>query len=241
MKRPAAVSRRQWAALLLGVTLLGGLLVLRTRGLPDAVRPDAEWDALRADQLRLSATTANVLASLRRELAILERPTSAATGALAAGWQVEAESAGVSRDAVLRYHYTGSTALTWAEVGRVVTELEQRYGGRVIALDIRSRGSRQRREIAGVEIVVQRAAATPGQPADVRPPAVPASAGSAEPARPRKVGRGPSLRRPSACADRQAARLRRPARPPLRPSPTLRGTPAVRLLNPVCNKSLQPP
>ena len=226
MKPTSPVSRRTWAALLFGTILLGGLLFVRSRGLPDAMRPDAEWDALRGEKLRLSATTPDMLATLRRELALLQRAANSAPGALPAGWKVAAT------DVALHYHHTGSPALTWTELSRFVTELEQRSGGRVITLDIRSRGSRQRREIAGVEIVVQRATATPGQPADVRPPAVPASAGRAAPARPRKVGRGPSLRRPSACADRQAARLRLPARPSLRPSPTLRVTPAARLLNP---------
>ncbi|MDP3070032.1 MAG: hypothetical protein Q8N18_07060 [Opitutaceae bacterium] len=234
MKRNFSVSRRQWAALLFGAMLLGGLLFVRTRGLPDAVRPDAEWDALRAEHIRLSATTPDVLTSLRRELALLERPHTAGPGAVPVGWKVEADPADAAHDGSLRYRYTGSTALTWAELGRFVTELEQRSGGRVIVLDIRSRGSRERRQIAGVEIIVA------GAPETTRRKAGATLPGAAEPARPRKVGRGPSLRRPSACADRPAARLRLPARPPLRPSPTLRGMAGHASISSRINHSIPP-
>ena len=186
-------------------------------------QPEADLAQLRSERAGMVAAAAE-LQKLRAQAARLRTnpDESALPWQVSAGWSVARASQDSTERVVLRRTAPG---IDWSSLVATVAELEQRPGWRIATLEIRSRGSRHRREIAAVEIVLERATATPGQPADIRPPVVPASAGGATPVAPRKVGRGPSLRRPSACADRQAARLRLPARPALRPVPTLRAAP----------------
>ena len=219
--RPSSHSRRGWLALGASLVLLGVLLTVRFRGSAVALPPETALGALRAEHARLSPFSAAALNALRRERDLL-RATPTSGEILPASWS---EHAGEERTT---YRYGGDSPLAWAELVRAVTLIERRSGGRIVSLDIRSRGTREQREVAAVKMVT-------GAPATARPQADAPSPGAVGPSRPRKVGRGSSRRRPSACAVRPASRLRLPARPSLLPSPTLRGRPALRSSHIVSN------
>ncbi len=212
--RPSAPSRRAWLALGASLVLVAALLTLRFRGGATAFPPEAELQAMRTERARLSSFSAAALDALRHERALLQAPPTAGE-TLPAGWNEHVVGGRVI------YRYGGEAPLAWAELVGVVTALEQRSGRRIVSLDVRSRGSKEQREIAAVEIVA-------GAPATVRPQPDAPSPGAAGPAGPRKTGRVRSLRRPSASADRRAARLRLPDRPSLASDPALRGTPTIR-------------
>jgi hypothetical protein len=207
-------SLRSRLALGASVGLLAVLLSLRFLGSAKALPPEPALQALRAEHARLSSFSRSALDALRRERDLLRAPPSAGE-TLPSGWSEQVGEGHAT------YRYGGEPSLTWIELVHAIGIIERRSGGRIVGLDVRSRGSRETREIAAVEIVA-------GAPATVRPRADAPSPGAAGPAQPRKAGRVRSLRRPSAFADRQAARLRLPARPPLASDPALRGSPANR-------------
>ena len=223
MKTSSRVSRLSVVSLVLGLCAIASAIWVRQRirSAPDGGHPDLA--RLSSERSRMEAAAAE-LPGLRAQAAQRRAipDNSARPWQVSAGWSITPAANSPSERVVLRRSAPG---IDWPGLVATVTDLERRPGWRIATLEIRSRGSRHQREIAAVEIVLEHATATPGQPADVRPPAVPASAGGATPAAPRKVGRGPSLRRPSASAGRQAARLRLPARPALRSDPTLRAAP----------------
>ncbi len=129
---------------------------LRYLGLPAGLRPDAEWKALHAERSRLAEYSAERLATLRAEAAAAASPPESAPPS---GWNVESVPGRDDRRRLVR-----NGGLRWAELVAAVGDLDAH--GALESLDVRSDGSRLRREIRRIEIV------TPG-PA---PPGVSASA-----------------------------------------------------------------
>lgn len=143
----------------ISVLLLGAAVGLKYLGLPAGLRPDAEWQALHAERSRLAEYSAERLASLRSEAAAAASPPDSAPPS---GWSIEAVPGRDDRRRLVR-----SGGVRWAELVAAVGDLDAR--GALESLDVRSDGSRLRREIRWIEIV------TPG-PA---PPGPSAAAGQA--------------------------------------------------------------
>jgi hypothetical protein len=204
VKTRTKISRPRIAGLLLSLTLLVLALIARHRGWLVAPAAGEDLDALKRQRTQLSIHDDNTLIRLRHEVAAQRASTPTTPNELIASarGQLVASSDARTQRVTLR---TTAAVPRWTEIVATVDRLEHQPGWRVVSFDLRSRGSRQHREISGVEIVLERASATPGRPA-----VGPVSPGSAVPARPRKTGRSSSLRRPSAGADR----LRRPAPTP---------------------------
>ena len=118
------------------------------------------------------------------------------------------------------YRYGGEAPLAWAELVGVVTVIEQRSRGRIVSLDVRSRGSKEQREIAAVEIIA-------GAPATVRPQPGRTFAGRGRAGRAAE-DRARSLATPSVRLRRSPSRpAPAPGRPSLASVPALRGTPPI--------------
>lgn len=206
------VSNGRWRACALSLFVLTIAVGIRLKGLPAVLRPDAEWQALTAEKVRLAAFTVERVESLRSEVAQARSQGVSPGDPIPAGWRSEtvpAEAGGAVR---VRFIHTDG-ALRWSELLTFVAELEERGG--LVSLEIRSRGTRRRRDIDRVEVVVM------GAPGTTRRPAGATFPGAEVPDLPRKVGPGPSLRLPSAFT----GRLRLPvpaagaASAPFRPDP----------------------
>jgi hypothetical protein len=187
------VSNRRWRACALSLLVLAVVFGVRFNGLPAALRPDAEWQTLSAEKVRLAAFTAERVEALRREVAQARRRGVSQGDPVPAGWRSETVSTEAGGPVRVRFvHAEG--ALRWSELLAFVAELEERGG--LVSLDLRSRGTRRKREIDRVEIVVMGALGTTRRPAGATFP------GADVPDLPRKVGPGPSLRLPSAFTGR---------------------------------------
>lgn len=200
MSRAPKVSRTRLAALCLSLALLAVTVLARQRGWWFAPFAPTSLDELRLEHARLSPHDDDTLARLRRELAALHANASVAPEALtaSAGNRFTSSFDPETHRLTLRAE---ATPPRWTDIVASVVRLEQHPGWRIVSLDLRSRGTRHRREISAVEIVLAPAVAIPG-----RPPVGLVSPGGPAPARPRKPGRSSTLRRTSA----SAGRLRRP-------------------------------
>lgn len=183
MKRFLKVKRRCWFMLGASLAVLSVVSVLQWRGLPQALQPDGERQALLTEKARLAPFTGEQLQSLRSELARAEARATTAEPALTGEWQSTALPAGA--DGAIRTRYAAKSPLRWSEIIDDIARLESI--GRIETLDVRSHGTRHRRDIASVEVVV---AANPGTTRRQANAPFPEAIG---PAWPRKVGPGPSL------------------------------------------------
>lgn len=194
------ISRIRVAALCLSVGLLALIVVARHRGWWFAPLAHASLEELRREHARLAVHNDETLTRLRRELAALRANAPADPAALiaTAGARFAPSFDPATNRLTLR---VATTPPRWSEIVATVDRLGRHPGWHLVGIDLRSRGSRHRREISAAEIVLERVVATPGRPA-----VGPVSPGSSAPARPRNAGRSSPLRRTSA----SAGRLRRP-------------------------------
>jgi hypothetical protein len=229
MNSRTKVSRAAVVGFVASLLVLAGLLAMRYGGWPRPTDPAQIIPALEAERAKLLIA----IADRPRLLAEVEATRRDATGdevqrwSAPVGWSLRLDPGQGQRATLV----ADRPAPSWAAIIETVRQLEHHAGWRMVGLDVRTGGSRHRRHIAAVEIVLEGPTATPGRPPDMRPAAVPVSPGEVSSAEPQKVGLVPSLRRPFDSADRQAARLRLPIRPPLRSDPTLRGAPAASINN----------
>ena len=206
------VSKGRWRACALSLLVLTIVVGVRLNGLPAVLRPDAEWQALAAEKVRLAAFTAERVDALRSELAQARRRGVSPGDPVPAGWRSETVPAAAGGAVRVRFIHAGG-AVRWSELLAFVAELEERGG--LVSLDIRSRGTRRKREIDRVEVVAL------GAPGTTRRPAGATFPGAEVPDLPRKVGPGPSLRLPSAFTGRLRLPVPAPgaASAPFRPDP----------------------
>lgn len=188
------ISRARVIVLCLGVVFLALTVVARQRGWWFAPLTLASLDELRREHARLAAHDDETVTRLRRELVAIRATASLDPDALIAiaGDRFTSSFDPTSNRLTFRL---AVVAPRWNEIVTAVGRLEHQPAWRLVGLDLRSRGSRHRREISTVEIVLERAAATPGRPA-----VGPLSPGDSPPARPRNAGRSTALRRASAFA-----------------------------------------
>ncbi len=205
------ISRTRIAALFLSAALLAAALAVRQRARDHRPGFDPEFAALEHERKRLAAVDPNELPRLRAEIAAL-RAAAGTDGSFAipAGWRLQHQTAG-------RILIQPTSMLDWSTLLESVRQCEQRPGWQLVSLDLRSHGSRHHRTLAAVDMVLERASATPG-----RPPVGPVAPGGTAPAKPRNAGRSSPLRRPSACADRRG----RPASAPVPDFAPLRARPS---------------
>ncbi len=202
----------RWGALVTSVVLFVGVLVMRQRGLLSGPNLDSERVFLEAEKLRLAPFSDGVIRELEAELARVRQRGAMADTALPDGWRREDLPSDATGELRVRY-VRQSGGFTWSELLAFVAQCEERTG--LVLLDIQSQGTTRQRSIARVEIVVS---GTPGTTRREVGATFPEASG---PDAPRKVGRGPSLRRPSASTGRLRLPLPAPgpASAPSRPDP----------------------
>lgn len=200
MTNAPKVSRVRLAGLGLSLALLVIAAAERYRGGWVTPIASASLEELHREQARLAIHDDETVTRLRRELAALRAHASVEPDAFvaAAGRTFASSFDPATHRLTFRMD---APAPRWNELVAALDRLEQQPGWRIASLDLRSRGTRHRREISTVEIILERAVATPGRPA-----VGPVSPGGAAPAVPRNAGRSSALRRTSA----SAGRLRRP-------------------------------
>jgi hypothetical protein len=201
-------SRLRWSAFAASAALLAFLFTLRWRGLPIVWEPGDAWRALQAERAGLAGATDEHLRALERERDALRTPRTA-DESLAAGWERTVDQV----SGTITYRHDGTAPLTWPQLAAAVAAIERASGGRIVSLDVRSRGSRDRRQIGTVVIAVAGAMETTRRQTGAT------FRGAAAPARLRTVGRGSSLRRPFASAHSRRASASVPASVPPRPDP----------------------
>lgn len=202
----------RWAALVTSVVLFVGVLVVRHRGLLSGPDLGSERAFLEAEKLRLAPFGDGVIQELKTELARVRQHGTIADAALPDGWLREELQADATGELRIRYLREGG-GFTWSELLAFVAQCEERTG--LVSLDIQSQGTTRQRSIARVEIIVP---GTPGTTLRQAGAAFPEASG---PDAPRKVGRGSSLRRPSAFTGRLRLPLPAPGpvSAPSRPDP----------------------
>jgi len=221
MKRTPTM--KQWVALALGALLLTAVLALRARSDLAQLGQDAELIRLREERRRLESYGDAVVQAARMTVENLRQPR---TDVAPSDWTVEWVPAVSPRTSLQRLRRTAPVG--WTDIVRTVEGNLARTGTRCLSLDISSRGSRQVRAIAAVEMVLEHPAETPSRrnPSDgtVFP-------GAIVPATPPAVGAGPSLRRPAASAEPPASGQ---ASAPVRPDPrgSRAGFPSTQQLQP---------
>lgn len=156
---------RRWIVPSSSLALALAMSVLWWRGLPTAMRPDAERQSLLSDKSRLAAFTNEAREHLRADLAAMEARSRDAAPLVRSPWRIEAVPPDAQGSPHLRY--TAGAPVRWSEITALVQQLGTT--GRVMSLDIRSSGDLSRREIASAEIVVRRAP-RPRRQARARPP-----------------------------------------------------------------------
>lgn len=201
-------SRLRWSAFVASAALLAFLLTLRWRGLPIAWEPGDAWRALQTERAGLAGASDEQVRALERERDALRAPRTT-DDSVAAGWERNVDRV----SGAITYRHDGTAPLTWPQLAAIVSAIERTSGGRIVSLDVGSRGSRERRRIGTVVIVVAGALETTRRQAGAT------FRGAAAPARPRTVGRGSSLRRPFAFAHSRRAAASVPASVPPRPDP----------------------
>ncbi|OAM90406.1 hypothetical protein OH491_01575 [Termitidicoccus mucosus] len=183
MKPFFKISRLCWAVFAASLMLLAVTIIVRRHGLPQGLHPDNEMEVLLAEKERLAPFNAESVSHLRTELARFEAPPAKPDWLPPTSWQTQALPS--ETDGITRTRYT-TGAISWTCLVTFISKLEVR--GQIESLDIRSRGSRTKREIATVEITVR---SSPGTTRRSTGAMFPDAEG---PASARKVGRGPSLR-----------------------------------------------
>lgn len=201
----------QWAWLVVSTTLLAVVLLARHRGSLAVSTVDAELERLRAERQRLTEFTPAAVQAARTAVAAL-----AESGSMPArwpqDWSVEPMPPAAGSTHRL-WRITPERPLTWAELVAAVTSVAAAPGNRIVALEVRSRGTLTAREIASVEILLEQPTPTPSRRNSSGGTGSP---GADLPATPPAVGAGRSLRRPAASAEPAAAGQ---ASAPVRPDP----------------------
>lgn len=223
------IAPARWGVLIASVALFVGTLVVRQRGLLSGPNRDAERAMLEAEKLRLAPFGDGVILELRDELSRSRQRGHPDDAALPDGWLREELPSSETSALHIRYVRHGG-GISWNELLAFVAQCEGRTG--LVSLDIQSQGTTRQRSIARVEIVVP---FTPGTTRRQAGATFPEASGADAP---RKVGRGPSLRRPSAFT----GRLRLPAPAPGPASASSRPDPpgSAAGIDPTCSPEPQP-
>lgn len=205
MSRPVLITRGTWILLGLSAIVAGaGFVLPRLRPVPNGV--DAELIALRGERDALAANDDATLERLRQQ-SRTQPPfvwsVEKFTKRVGTGWRVEWQQVdGVSRTVLLsrstpRLH-------EWSEYLRFVKSWTTQPGIVLESLDITARGTAQTRELVQVVISLRivLSDAPMGNAERDAPSRVPLRVAAAEEAAAtRKIGPGPSLRRPAASAE----------------------------------------
>jgi len=176
---------RQWAALAGSAVLLAAVLVLRARGGLAQLGQDSELGRLRDERRRLAVYDDAAFRAGRAAVEQLRLHQAAARPP--AGWTVEPVPVANGQSARLRLRRTAPTG--WADLVQTIESESARAGTRLVSLEITSRGSRQVRSIAAVEILLEHPTETPSRP---NPPGGTVFPGADGPATTPAVGPAPS-------------------------------------------------
>ncbi len=149
----------QWLQLVLSAVLLIAAVYGRQSGGFAKLARDAELDQLRAEQHRLAACDPDALRAAQAAVVAL-RGQAAVNEGWPEGWIARAEPSaeGSGRS---RWRLTPRSEPTWPAFAQTVTALAGTPGRRIVALEVRSRGTLTQREIAAVEILLEQPTATP--------------------------------------------------------------------------------
>jgi len=180
----STVKSRHWAGLLCAAGLLIAVIVARQHSRVDRLFVDQELSQLRAEH----ASLARVAATLSQANAAISDGghDDSASWSWPVGWSAQVGSPKVSGSESWRLRTEASPS--WTHIIQCITQLANRSGLRLNAIDIRSRGTLTQREIASIEIDLVYPTQTPPR-ASVADGAV--FPGTVVPAKPTAVGSGP--------------------------------------------------
>jgi len=146
--------RLRQQALVLGVSVLAlaAVWTARERGLGAIPPADGSIASLRAEVRRLQAFSPEHLAQLAKERTAAEDAWRSRTTTLPREWT----EAPRDKDNLATRHLRclDPANLSWGRLVAFVGSLEERNPGKVVSVDVRSKGTRRLRSIASVDITI---------------------------------------------------------------------------------------
>ena len=153
--------------LLVSTAALASVWTVRERGVVIGAAPEGSVPSLRAEKRRLQAFSAEHLAKLAKERSAAEDAWRSRVTSLPSGWT----EAPRDRDQLSTRHLRclDPAQLSWSPLIAFVASLEERNPGKIISIDVRSKGTRRLRSIASVDVMISDSN-RPGHLAAVPPP-----------------------------------------------------------------------